>query len=315
MLHLAFAAGLRVSGLVGLRLDDITLQPQPAVHVRGKGRRERVLPLWKTTAKALCAWLALRGGAVCPELFLNARRGALTRDGFEHILAKHVQVATTTMPSLKQKRVSPHVLRHPCAMHTLEATRDIRKVAPGSGTPRCRRQRSTYAPIRPRSSRPSTRCCHRLFDAAGSGRPTSCSPHSSLREERMIMRSRRADLPSKLALRAALTPHNVGLGIIFLCGPPHNRNAWLFFGSGDHAQAAANIFSLIASCVLHRLDAEGYLADVIRVLPYWPRDRYLELTPKYWLRTRARLVESEMKLAVGHVTVPPLSAEQQSPTH
>jgi transposase len=87
------------------------------------------------------------------------------------------------------------------------------------------------------------------------------------------------------------------------------RNAWLFFGSGDHAQAAANIFSLIASCVLHRLDAEGYLADVIRVLPYWPRDRYLELTPKYWTQTRARLDEDEMKLAVGHVTVPPPAAQ------
>jgi transposase len=89
------------------------------------------------------------------------------------------------------------------------------------------------------------------------------------------------------------------------------RNAWLFFGSGDHAQAAANIFSLIASCVLHRIDAESYLADVIRVLPYWPRDRYLELAPKYWSRTRARLDKAELKLAIGHVTVPPLSAEQQ----
>ena len=46
------------------------------------------------------------------------------------------------------------------------------------------------------------------------------------------------------------------------------RNAWLFFGFGDHAQAAANIFSFIASCVLHGLDAESYLADIIRVLPY-----------------------------------------------
>ena len=80
-------------------------------------------------------------------------------------------------------------------------------------------------------------------------------------------------------------------------------------------QAAANIFSLIASCVLHQLDAESYLADVIRVLPYWPRDRYLELAPKYWTRTRARLDEAELKLAVGHVTVPlPLSAEQQLPS-
>jgi transposase len=93
------------------------------------------------------------------------------------------------------------------------------------------------------------------------------------------------------------------------------RNAWLFFGSGDHAQAAANIFSLIASCVLHGLDAESYLADIIRVLPYWPRDRYLELAPKYWARTRARLDEAELKQPIGHVTVPPPSAEQQPSTN
>jgi len=93
------------------------------------------------------------------------------------------------------------------------------------------------------------------------------------------------------------------------------RNAWLFFGSGDHAQAAANIFSLIASCVLHGLDAESYLADIIRFLPYWPRDRYLELAPKYWTRTRARLDQAELKRPIGHVTVPPqLPAEQQPST-
>ena len=129
MLHLAFAAGLRVSELVGLRLDEVVLQPQPSIHVRGKGRRERVLPLWKTTAKTLRAWLALRGDATCPELFLNARGGPLTRDGFEHILSKHVATATLRAPSIATKRVSPHVLRHSCAMNTLEATHDIRKVA------------------------------------------------------------------------------------------------------------------------------------------------------------------------------------------
>jgi integrase/recombinase XerD len=129
MLHLAFAAGLRVSELVGLRLDDVMLQPQPAIHVRGKGRRERTLPLWKTTVKALRAWLALRGHAACPELFLNARSAPLTRDGFEYILAKHAAVAAASVPSIAKKRVSPHVLRHSCAMHTLEATHDIRKVA------------------------------------------------------------------------------------------------------------------------------------------------------------------------------------------
>jgi integrase/recombinase XerD len=129
MLHVAFAAGLRVSELVGLRVDDVVLQPQPAIHVMGKGRRERTLPLWRATAKALRAWLALRGDAACPELFLNARGAALTRDGFEYVLTKHAVIAAASVPSIKKKRVSPHVLRHSCAMHTLQATRDIRKVA------------------------------------------------------------------------------------------------------------------------------------------------------------------------------------------
>lgn len=129
MLHLAFATGLRVSELVGLRLEDLQLHPEPSVHVLGKGRRERVLPLWRVTTKAVRAWLAVRGDASCPELFLNARGGPLTRDGFEHILATHVASAATKVASISRKRVSPHVLRHSCAMHTLEATHDIRKVA------------------------------------------------------------------------------------------------------------------------------------------------------------------------------------------
>jgi transposase len=90
------------------------------------------------------------------------------------------------------------------------------------------------------------------------------------------------------------------------------RRSWLFFGSDVHATAAANIFSLIASCQLHDIDAEAYLAAIIRVLPHWPRDRYLELAPKYWLRTRARLDPEELKLPLGRLTVPPpLSAEQK----
>jgi transposase len=94
------------------------------------------------------------------------------------------------------------------------------------------------------------------------------------------------------------------------------RKAWLFFGSDDHAQAAGNLFSLIASCKLHRLDPESYLTDVIRVMPYWPRERYLELTPKHWARTRARLDATEMDKPLGPVTVPPsLPSEEQGPTN
>ena len=93
------------------------------------------------------------------------------------------------------------------------------------------------------------------------------------------------------------------------------RKAWLFFGSDDHASAAANLFSLIASCKLHRLDPERYLAEVIRVMPYWPRARYLELTPRDWARTRARLDPNELALPLGLLTIPPpLPAEQQTPS-
>ena len=83
------------------------------------------------------------------------------------------------------------------------------------------------------------------------------------------------------------------------------RQAWLFMGSDDHAQAAANVFSLVASCRLHGLDVESYFTDILRVMPYWPRDRYLELAPKYWARTRARIPQRELELPLGPVTVPP----------
>jgi transposase len=83
------------------------------------------------------------------------------------------------------------------------------------------------------------------------------------------------------------------------------RKAWLFVGSDDHAQAAGNLFSLIASCKLHGLDPEGYLRDVMRVLPQWPKDRYLELAPLFFAATRARLNPAEMEPEIGWLTVPP----------
>lgn len=129
MLHLTFAAGLRVSELTSLRLQDVTLHPHASILIHGKGRRERSLPLWKETATALRAWLAIRGNVTAPEIFVNARREPMTRAGFEYILEKHVRVAIKRCPSLATKRVSPHVLRHSCALTVLEATKDLRKVS------------------------------------------------------------------------------------------------------------------------------------------------------------------------------------------
>ncbi len=129
MLQLAFDAGLRVSELVHLRLDDVSFQPTTHILVRGKGRRERQMPMCKETVATMRAWLAIRGKATAPELFLNAAGLPLTRSGFEYILSKHVAKAADRCPSLTKKRVSPHVLRHSCAMMVLQATKDLRKVS------------------------------------------------------------------------------------------------------------------------------------------------------------------------------------------
>jgi hypothetical protein len=83
------------------------------------------------------------------------------------------------------------------------------------------------------------------------------------------------------------------------------RKAWLFAYDDDHATSAGHLFSLIASARLHRLDPETYLRDMFRVLVHWPQDRYLELAPKYWATTRARLDPTELDAEIGTLTVPP----------
>ena len=91
------------------------------------------------------------------------------------------------------------------------------------------------------------------------------------------------------------------------------RKNWLFVGSDDHAVSTANLLSMIATAKLHDLDPEQYLRDIFRVLPHWPADRYLELAPKYWLATRARLDSAELEAEVGPLTIPPTSPALPAP--
>lgn len=128
MLHMAVCAGLRVSELTCLKIDDIDMSSM-SIRVVGKGRRERALPLWKPAATALRAWLAIRGKVATPEVFVSGRGEALSRWGFAYLLKQHAAVAARQQQSLATKRVSPHVLRHTCAMIILQATQDIRKVS------------------------------------------------------------------------------------------------------------------------------------------------------------------------------------------
>ncbi len=87
------------------------------------------MPLWKTTATALRAWLSVRGTPAVPEVFVNRRGQAMSRWAFAYILKQHAETAGQRCPGLLNKRVSPHVLRHTCAMIVLQATQDIRKVS------------------------------------------------------------------------------------------------------------------------------------------------------------------------------------------
>lgn len=91
------------------------------------------------------------------------------------------------------------------------------------------------------------------------------------------------------------------------------RKSWLFAGSDDHAQAAGNLLTLVASARLHRLDPEAYLRDLFPVRPHWPRDRYLELAPRYWLATRTRLDAAQLERELGPLIIPGPPPSEQPP--
>jgi len=120
LLLLAVQLGLRVSELVGLRGQDVVLGSGAHVRCQGKGRKERCTPLRKEVVTVLRAWLREQNRPPASPLFPNIRGGQLSRDAVEDLLAKHVRTASLRCPSLKQKRISPHVLRHTAAMDLLQ---------------------------------------------------------------------------------------------------------------------------------------------------------------------------------------------------
>lgn len=129
LLHLAIQTGLRVSELTGITCKDIVLDSGAHVRCKGKGRKERCTPLRKELVATLRRWLRERSGQPDDPLFPNARGGFLSRDGVEYLLAKHVAVASKQCPSIRKKRVSPHVLRHTAAMELLQHGVDLTVIA------------------------------------------------------------------------------------------------------------------------------------------------------------------------------------------
>lgn len=128
-LLLALQTGLRLSELTALIHDDLHLGTGAYVHVIGKGRKERCTPLTKQTAAVLQKWLKEPAHGECEIVFPNRCGDRLSSDGIQYLLKKHVEVARDACPSLRNKRVSPHVLRHAAAMSLLQAGVDTTVIA------------------------------------------------------------------------------------------------------------------------------------------------------------------------------------------
>jgi integrase/recombinase XerD len=116
MLAVAVQTGLRVSELTGLRNQDVELRTGAHVRCWGKGRKERATPLRPRTVSVLRAWMKERAGGPDDPLFPTRRGTRLSTDAVEALVGKHAATAASRQPSLRDKNVTPHVLRHSCAM-------------------------------------------------------------------------------------------------------------------------------------------------------------------------------------------------------
>lgn len=130
LLHMLYNTGARVSEIIGIRLADVVLDGAACVHLHGKGRKQRTMPLWRSTVKAVRAWLRLNPELVSTSALLPNRDGhPMTRTNVTQRLVLAVASATTAMPSLQGRRISPHTVRHTTAMHLLQSGEPIEGIA------------------------------------------------------------------------------------------------------------------------------------------------------------------------------------------
>jgi integrase/recombinase XerD len=130
LLTTMYNTGARVSEIIGARVDDLVLDGAPCIHLRGKGRKQRSVPLWRTTATLLRAWTRRLNGAIAgTPLFPNRGGTAMTRSNVTQRLALCVQAAAANRPHLLGRSISPHTIRHTTAMHLLQSGVDITVIA------------------------------------------------------------------------------------------------------------------------------------------------------------------------------------------
>jgi site-specific recombinase XerD len=126
LLLFLYNSGARVSEVTGVLWTDIQLVPPRQVRLRGKGRKERLVPLWRETTDALHRLHSMATNTDRQYVFVNRHGQPLTRDGVAYILQKYASaVATEGRPALAHKRITPHVLRHSCAVALLQSGTDV----------------------------------------------------------------------------------------------------------------------------------------------------------------------------------------------
>jgi integrase/recombinase XerD len=129
LLATAYNTGARVSELTGLQVRDVLLDRQTAVHLHGKGRKQRAIPLWKNTATELRGWPHRINSAPDAPVFPNRAGAPLTRSGVRDRLNRAVAIAEQRCPSLHGQHITPHTLRHSTAMHLLQSGTDLAVIA------------------------------------------------------------------------------------------------------------------------------------------------------------------------------------------
>ena len=120
-----YNTGARVSEALAVRMGDLNLDPPAQVRLHGKGGKDRICPIWSETVSALQRLPAVRQAQPGDSIFLNLRGKLLTRDGVAYILNKHVSKVAREIPSLRRQHITPHVLRHSCAVALLQAGVDV----------------------------------------------------------------------------------------------------------------------------------------------------------------------------------------------
>ncbi|MEJ2627194.1 MAG: site-specific integrase [bacterium] len=130
LLLFMYNTGARAQEMVNIKLDDLRLDKAGNVKIIGKGKKERVCPLWPETIKMIKAYITVRRPKEINEnyLFLNNRGKQITRFGIRYIVKKYVNIAVKKQPSLAYKKVSPHTFRHTTAMHLLKAGNELNMV-------------------------------------------------------------------------------------------------------------------------------------------------------------------------------------------